>query len=116
MLNATITPQSTTTATDPSSQVPAARTANAVPLKIAPAAASARRRLWPPIALANGNWKSTRTSVFTKKIAPIPASLTPEWSFTYGGSIVAICAYAAATSTAVRASSQTKLRLRRTCR
>src|SRR5262249_6295620 len=76
----------------PSSHVPAASTPSAVPLKMAPAVASARTRLCPPSALANGSCARTSTSVLTKKMTPIPASPTAACSFTYGGSIVATCA------------------------
>ena len=116
MLKAMITAQRKTTAVVPSSHVPATSTPRHVPLKIAPAAASARRRLWPLSAFANGSCASTSTSVLTKKIAPIPASLTAALSFTYGGSIVAICAYEAVTRIAVSTSSATNGRSRATCR
>ena len=116
MLKAMITAQSKTTAVVPLSHVPATSTPRHVPLKIAPAAASARRRLWPRSAFANGSCASTSTSVLTKKTTPIPASPTAACSFTYGGSMVATCAYAAVTSSAVSASIATNGRSRATSR
>jgi hypothetical protein len=81
-LKAMITAQRNTTATAPFASEPTTRTPRHVPLKIAPAVARARSRLWPPSAFANGSWASTSTSVLTKKIAPIPAPPTAACSFT----------------------------------
>ena len=85
MLKATITAQRKTTAVVPSNHVPATSTPKHVPLKIAAAAASARRRLWPLSAFANGSCASTSTSVLTKKMTPIASSLTPAPFFAYTG-------------------------------
>ena len=82
MLKTTIAPQSTITAVALSNRVPATSTARHVPLKIAPVSASARRRLRPCSALASGSCAITSTTVLTKKMIPIPASLTEACSLT----------------------------------
>ena len=81
MLKTTMAPQSSTTAVVPSNQVPANSTARHVPLKIAPVSASARSRLRPRSAFAIGSCAITSTIVLTKKMIPIPASLTEACSF-----------------------------------
>ena len=114
MLKTTIAPHRSATAVAFSNQEPANRTSRQVPLKIAPVSERARSRRRPSTAFAIGSCATTSTIVFTKKMTPIPASLTEALSFTKGGSVVEIWAYAAATRSAVSASSQTKGRSLRT--
>ena len=114
MLNMMITPQSATTATPASSQVPTTRTATDVAAKITADNASARMRRRPSSAFASGSCASTISTVLTKKTIPIPVSLTRACSFAKGGSTVEIWAYAAVTSVAITSSSRMNVRSRMT--
>ena len=91
-LKTTIAVQSAMTATEWSSQRPAATTVRPVPAKSSPESASARSRRRPSSAFATGSCAATITSVFTKKMTPMPASLTDACSLAYGGSTVWIWA------------------------
>jgi len=81
MLKTTMAPQSSATAVLPSNQVPANSTARHVALKIAPVSARVRTRRRPRRAFAIGSCAITSTIVLTKKMIPIPTSLTEACSF-----------------------------------
>ena len=61
-------------------------------MKIAAERASTNIRLRPSIAFASGSWASTITTVLTKKMTPMPASLTEACCVANGGSTIETCA------------------------